>query len=407
MKRMLPKRLLQKKMNKLVITVRDSVVYYGYFQDGKAVELYCEQKENPSILGNIYVARVDKVAEGIKGAFLDLSQDQKAYYNLSPNKKPVKVSPGHEDKLYGGDLILVQVTKDAVKTKLPVVDTNVSLSGKYFVLSLENRGINVSKKIKDAKERERLLTLARSMSTEECGIVVRTNAQNVAEDILKEELSQLLHRCQRILQKAQISPGKTLIDREAPYYIRLAKELPSWELDEIITEDMFLYQELKDYYDGDEEILSKIRLYKDDYSLYLLYRFQHYYDNALHKLVPLKSGGSLVIEGTEAMTVIDVNTGSVIKNPRNQDSVFEKLNKEAAVEIVNQLRLRNLSGIIIIDFINMKKEEARDRLFSFLQKECERDRIPVRVIDFTALHLIEMTRNKVRKSLYEQWKECH
>ena len=174
-------------MNKLVITVKESVVYYGYFVDGKAVELYCEMLESPSILGNIYVARVDKVAEGIKGAFVELTKEQKGYYNLSPNKKPVKLSPGHEDKLYGGDLILVQVTKDAVKTKLPVVDTNVSLSGKYFVLSLENRGINVSKKIKDSKERERLLTLAKKMSIPECGIVVRTNAKGVPNDILEEE----------------------------------------------------------------------------------------------------------------------------------------------------------------------------------------------------------------------------
>ncbi len=396
-------------MNKLVITLRENVVYYGYFKDGKAVELYCEKVDNPSILGNIYVARVDKVADGIKGAFVELSNSQKGYYNISQTRKPVKFSPGHEDKLYGGDLILVQVTKDAVKTKLPVVDSNVSISGKYFVLSFENRGINISKKINDMAERERLLTLARNLAVADCGIVVRTNAKGVSEDILETELKELLSRAENLLKKARISPGRTLIAREAPYYVRLAKELPSWDLDEIVTDNETVLNELKDYYELNQDLanLNKIHFYDEEYPLYLLYRFEHYYDSALKKLVPLKSGGSIVIEPTEAMTVIDVNSGSAIKNKKQAEFVFEKINQEAAEEIAGQLRLRNISGMVIIDFINMKAEEKRKNLLRYLQKQCNNDRIPVRVIDITALNLVEMTRNKVRKSLMEQWKECH
>lgn len=394
-------------MNKLVITVKEDVVYYGYFMDGKAVELYCEKLESPTILGNIYVARVDKVADGIKGAFLDLTPDQKAYFNISPGKKPLKFTPGHEDRLYGGDLILVQVTKDAVKTKLPVVDSNVNLSGKYFVLSFERKGINLSKKIKKAEERERLLAITKANSTKDIGVVIRTNAENISEDILINELKYLNSQAELIMQKARMAPGKTLIHKDAPFYIRLSKELPAREFDEILTDSEVICQELREYYRSDEEISSKIAFYKDGYPLYKLYRMDHYYDLALQRHVPLKSGGSIVIDPTEAMVVIDVNSGAVIKGKGKNDSVYSKMNQEAAVEIVNQLRLRNLSGIILIDFINMKEEKEREQLFTFLQKECLRDRIPIRVVDFTALHLVEMIRNKVRRSLKEQWNDCH
>ncbi|MDO4976549.1 MAG: ribonuclease E/G [Eubacteriales bacterium] len=394
-------------MNKLVITVKENIVYYGYFVDGKAVELYCEKLESPTILGNIYVARVERVAEGIQGAFLEISPSQKAYYNLSPGKKPVKFTPGHEDGLYGGDLILVQVTKDAVKTKLPVVDSNVSISGKYFVISMERKGINLSKKIKKKEERDRLLSIARANSTNDFGLVIRTNAENISEDILVRELRSLMRQTELIMQKGQVAPGKTLIHKDASYYIRLAKELPMKELDEIVTDCDDIFKELKEYYASDSNIDSKIRFYKDEYSLYKLYRMDHYYEMALQRYVPLNSGGSIVIDQTEAMVVIDVNSGAVIKGKRGADSIFSKMNREAAMEIVDQLRLRNLSGIVLIDFINMKEEKERDRFFSFLQNECLRDRIPIRVIDFTALHLVEMTRNKVRKSLKEQWNECH
>ena len=411
-------------MNKLVITGKNNVIYYGYFQDGKAVELYCERRDHPSILGNIYVGRVEKVAEGIHGAFVELSKTQKAFYKISSSEPPVKLTPGHEDKLYGGDLILVQVSKDAVKTKLPVVDGNVCLTGKYFVLSFVKHGLNISRKIKDPAKRECLLNLAskvidqhdwktlsfankKSKKSLPFGLVIRTNACQEEEETLNKELEGLLTEYESMMQRAKASPGKTLLQGQIPYYIRLAQELPMSSLDEILTDEEEIYKELLSFYGASSDIANKIAFYRDDYDLYKLYRFDHFYETALHKTVLLKSGGSIVIEPTEAMVVIDVNSGSVIKSRKYADAVSESLNKEAATEIIRQLRLRNLSGMILVDFINMKGEESRKSIFSFLKKESEKDRIPIRVIDFTALYLVEMTRNKVRKSLYEQWKECH
>ncbi len=400
-------------MNKLVITSREDIVCYGYFRDGKAIELYCEKKKSTGLLGNIYVARVTRIAEGIQGAFLDLTGSDKGYCNLSPTKKPVKLSPGHEDRLYAGDLILVQVRKEGVGTKLPVVDTRINFTGKYFVFSMEKPGISISKKIKEKEERERLMHLAGAWIREQESlpyhIVIRTNARHTGHEELLRELDELKVRSDRLMQKARTAPEKTLLWEEAPFYLRLAKDLPFGRLDQILTDDPRIRDELKEYYQGEGErpLREKICFYEDDYPLYLLYRFDHWYDLALSRRIPLKSGGSIVIDTTEAMVVVDVNSGSVLKKKKEAETIFESMNKEAASEIIYQLRLRNLSGIILIDFINMKDAGSRERVLSALKKEAEGDRIPVRVIDFTALNLVEMTRNKVRKPLKDQWEECH
>ena len=399
-------------MNKLVITTREDMVCYGYFREGKAVELYCEKKST-GLLGNIYVARVTRIAEGIQGAFLDLTGRDKGYCNLSPAKKPVKLSPGHEDKLYAGDLILVQVKKEGTGSKLPVADTRVNFSGKYFVFSLEKPGISISKKIRDQEERDRLMHLTGKWIQDQENlpyhIVIRTNALQTEKEDLVRELNELKDRCDRLMLKARSAPEKTLIWEEAPFYLRFAKNLPFDRLDQILTDDPEIRDELTAYYqaEGDKPLREKICLYEDDYPLYLLYRFDHWYDLALSRRIPLKSGGSIVIDTTEAMVVIDVNSGSVLKKKKEAETIFEAMNREAASEIIYQLRLRNLYGIILIDFINMKDAESRERILSTLKKEAESDRIPVRVIDFTALNLVEMTRNKVRRPLKDQWEECH
>lgn len=397
---------MERKKNKLVITEKDGIICYGYFQDGIPVELGCEPKEPMSILGNIYAARVERIAEGIHGAFLEIGEKQKCYYTLS-DEQPVKLSPGHEDKLYGGDIILVQITKDAVKTKLPVCTGNISLNGKYFVLTLSDKRTGISKKIRNKPERERLETLIQKYTSKEYGIVVRTNAEGASEAALTQELEVLLSRYEELMRKAKIASGKTLLYKEPPYYITLGKELPEKELDEILTDNMDIFEELQEYYNHiGTASHSLLTFYEDSYSLYNLYRFAHYYEEAYGKYVWLKSGASLVIEPTEAMTVIDVNTGSVLKKKRQEDTLFYQINREAAKEIARQLRLRNISGIIMIDFINMKNPSQKEKLLALLDSECKKDRVHCNVIDMTALNLVEMTRSKVRRPLYEQIRLC-
>ena len=381
---------METKKNKLVISEKEGVICYGYFQDGIPAELYCEPKEQESLLGNIYAARVERIAEGIQGAFLEIGEGQKCYYSLS-GEQPIKLSPGHENKLYGGDVILVQITKDAVKTKLPVCTGNVSLDGKYFVFTLTEKRIGISKKIRKKEERERLNSLVKKYTDEDYGIIVRTNAAGIAEEILTEELKVLQQRYQELMRKAA---GKTLLYKEPPYYITLGKELPAKALDEILTDSKEIYEELQEYYKKDTSFDKiSVTFYEDTYSLYNLYRFAHYYEEAYGKYIWLKSGASLVIEHTEAMTVIDVNTGSVLKKKR-QEFTF------------GILVLEDISGIIMIDFINMKDEKQKEKLLLLLENECRKDRIHCNVVDMTALNLVEMTRSKVRRPLLEQITVC-
>ncbi|MBQ9156371.1 MAG: ribonuclease E/G [Eubacterium sp.] len=435
-------------INKLIITRKENRIYYGYFCDGQPVELYCEtaDSQDSTLLGNIYAARVERVAEGIGGAFLEIGPGQKCYYPLPKDgSKPVKLSPGHEDKLYGGDIILVQISKDAVKSKLPVADGNISFAGKYFVLTLSDRRFGISKKITDGEERKRLKKIVAyhynnllnnrcapdvdesgyldiwdmddlavegtscidMMQKRQFGLIVRTNAAGASEEELIKELTQLTSRCSRLLKKASTAPGKTCIYRTPDHYISMAADLPKQELGEILTDDPEIYKDLRDYYSsiGDETIEGKLRLYEDQYPLHKLYCLKTHYERALNKHVWLPSGGSLVIEQTEAMVVIDVNTGSVTKKKRQNDDLFYQINCEAAEEIGRQLRLRNLSGIIVIDFINMRYIDQQQKLLKKLQEVCSKDRVRTRVIDITALNLVEMTRQKVRRPLHEQCSE--
>lgn len=392
----------------LILTEKNGVVFYGYFCDGKPLELYCEKKEQSSILGNIYAARVEKIADGIGGAFLEIENGKKCYYPLSGAKKPVKLTPGHEDRLYGGDVILVQIVKDAVKTKLAVADSNISFPGKYFVLTLSDHRLSLSKKITDKEERDRLQTIAQPYCSGEYGFVVRTNAAGTEEAALKKELKELTEKYLELMRRAKTAPGKTLLYRNPPHYITMGQDLPEAELTKVLTDREDIFEELSSYYSrkGDRGFLDKLIFYKDTYPLEKLYRLNTFYQRALDKTVWLSSGGSLVIEKTEAMTVIDVNTGCVTRGKKKAMELFYRMNCEAAKEIAAQLRLRNLSGIILIDFINMKDNEQKEKLLSLLTLECSKDRVPTRVIDMTALNLVEMTRNKVRKPLHEQWDEC-
>lgn len=422
--------------HKCIITERCGVVRYGYFVDGQPVELYCEPKEQKSLVGNIYAARVERVADGIGGAFLEIrdhhGQNCKCYFRLpkgwrEPDSPIIRLSPGHKDGLCGGDIIMVQITKDAVKTKLPVAESNVSLAGKYFVLTPGDPHAGVSKKIKKREERERLSAFIARYKEENVGIVARTNAEGVREEELERELSSLLERYRALMSRASYVEGRTLLYREPPQYVTLAQELPGETLDEIVTDSPEIYEELCRYYkkesSGGSTLSAGIRenadarkqesetgglpitLYSDSYPLEKLYRFDHFYEAALQKNVWLPSGGSLVIEPTEAMVVIDVNSGSVTKKKKQAEMIYYEMNREAAAEIARQLRLRNLSGIIVVDFINMEKKEQRQQLLAFLSEQCKKDRINCQVIDMTALGLVEMIRSKGRKPLHEQMRD--
>ena len=407
-------------MSKIVITQKEGVFYYGLFQNENPLELYCDRIDRQSLLGDIYAARGERVADGLGAAFVELSDGKKAYLPLKKAEGAIRqgsMSSVSSDRLKGGDILLVQITKDAVKTKQAVADGNVSLDGKYLVLSLGDKRMGISRKISKEKERERLKDLLDQMKADlssdsvdnpllGAGIIMRTNSEGVSDQEILKEWKQILSRAQKLLRRFCTAPGHTLLAREPFYCEKLPREIPTAELEAVVTDDREIYRSLKELYQNDYEINSKIEFYEDSYPLYQLYRIEHFLKRATEKTVYLKSGGSLVIEPTEAMTVIDVNSGSVLKNKKKAQSIFYAMNMEAAEEIASQIRFRNLSGILMIDFINMSNHMQKEEVMDHLREACLSDRVPCRVVDMTRLGICEMPRSKVRKPLWEQIRDA-
>lgn len=400
-------------MNKIIITRMDGQILTALISGQRAVSLNLEEEER-SILGNIYIGKVKNIAKNINSAFIDLGGGQMAYYSLTENKThlfagALSRQPGDwQEKCEGSSLrpgheIVVQVSKDAIKTKDPVVTSCISFTGQYCVLTAGRRHIGFSSKITDehwkAQVRQALLT----EKDKDFGIIVRTNASFVAVDELLRELRQLKQQYYRLLSEAAYRTCYTLLYEAPPSYIGSLRDTYRDFMEEIVTDDAGIFHRIQDYLNACQpHDLDKVRFYEDSLlPLKKLYSIDKAVEEALQKRVWLKSGGYLVIEPTEAMTVIDVNSGKYAGKKTLRETIL-KINLEAAREIAFQLRLRNLSGIILIDFIDMDLQEDKDELMALLSSCCKKDPVKTTVVDMTELGLVEVTRKKIRKPFREQ-----
>ncbi|MGN0142519.1 MAG: ribonuclease E/G [Roseburia sp.] len=385
----------------------------------KLLEAQPEVPGAVSVLGNIYVGRVQNVVKNLNAAFIQIAPDTVCYYPLEDYKNPVFTRRLSGKKmLVAGDELLVQVKKEALKTKEATVTTNISLPGKYVVLTTENTRFGVSGKL-DALTRARVTELLSDFRSEEYGLIVRTNARNAADEAIRGEAEALAEEYAELLQRASHSTCFCCLKQEEPGYLRKLKDLREDQLAEIITDDREIYERICRFYGiPEEQLFSKgsvsvpldeqttdsgisIRFYHDSQiSLGNLYSLKHQLEEALRERVWLKSGAYLIIQPTEALTVIDVNTGKNTAKKETQEQ-FLAVNLEAAAEIARQLRLRNLSGIIVVDFINLKSEEAKKRLLEDFSRMLKEDPVQTALVDITALGLVEITRKKIRKSLAE------
>lgn len=366
------------------------------------VDFQIFQEEN-SLLNNIYVARVDNIVPNIKGAFVRISQKQVCYLPLEDVKSPLYVKKQSERKVLSiGDEIVVQVIKDAVKTKEPVVSTKLTLAGKYCVLTTDNTSLGVSKKITGEKHlyMSELLSANVGKQAEEhgFGMIIRTNALEASEEALLEDLNETIARFLQLKAKSIHQCAFAILEKSEEPYIQKLKTTDLSLLDGILTdeEDIFAEIEQKLPYLKEKELL---KFYNDkQVSLGTLYNFRGSVDKLIEKRVWLKSGANIIIEQLETMTVIDINSGKNIS--KNETAILE-INKEAAIEIARQLRLRNISGMIIIDFINMKSKEHMDELIAVLKEQIKKDSVTCSFMDVTKLGLVELTRKKTYKSLKE------
>lgn len=361
------------------------------------VEIHGNSAEKTSLIGDVYVARVAKVMPQMNAAFLQAGE-LVFFYPINHIESAIFTKKnGKGDGLCQGDELLVQVVRDAIKTKEICVTTNLSFSREYVILTTGDKKIGISQKIVGEKRKE-LKNALSEWNHSDFGIVIRTSAQGADLSTIENEIHSLVAIASKTIENGMHKVSGTLIKKAEHSFLshirRLVKEEPSLE---IVSDDILWVERLKEMLPDN----IAVRQYTDfSYPIEQLYSIQNMLKKALDKKVYLPSGGYLLIEPTETLTVIDVNSGKNIKR-KSRESYFDEINREAAVEIARQIRLRNISGMIIIDFINMDTDESVEQLMRRMRSYTKEDYVKVSVLDYTKLGLVEVTREKKYPSLYE------
>lgn len=402
-------------MNKLIIT-RETMknpadgtacTYQlcALYEDSRMIEASVQPEDTESILNNIYIGRVKSIAHNLNAAFVEIANGQVCYLPLDDFKYPVFTKKISKKQLAPGDELAVQVIKEAMKTKEAVVSANLSFAGEYLVLTSANLKTGVSSKL-SSEERTRLQTFARQLREEisasdsaiRFGLILRTNAAQADDQTLRTEFDQLYTQYLSLIEHAPARSVFSCLRKERPFYMKILTDTDKSILEEAVTDDRGIFEALQSLSSGQ----YRIRLYEDSLlPLARLYNAAGQLEAALKPRVWLKSGANIIIQPTEALTVIDVNSG---KNTAKKDKQLNhyKINLEAAREIAKQLRLRNLSGIILVDFIDLYDENLNQSLMNEFRACLKADPVPVNLVDITRLGLVELTRKKMKKPLAEQ-----
>lgn len=410
-------------MERLIITrmpIGDCQTFvYGWQEDGQINQLHLENPNQNSLLGSIHVGVVQKILPNIHGMFIEIDKQTVCFHSMQKGELPILQDNHRRSSIKAGDRLLVQVTQEALKSKSPQVSFQLSFPGKYLVLTTDNTIIGVSGKISDTRKKilkEALLSMKEQLSNTipeqeipmqerlPFGIIVRTNAAGATGEQLQAELERLYRKMCQIIHRGLHSPAHTCI-QSAPDFLEKAIQNQYWDRTEMIATDLPSVMERLQELQKKLLIPEKVTLkqYEDPLlPLYKLYRLEHHLEEGLKERIWLKSGGFLVIQQTEAFVVIDVNSGKYTGTKRAREE-YHKINQEAAREIHRQMTLRNLYGIILIDFINMRQKEEQEHLLHTMSHLVSQDQIPTKVIDITALGIMELTRKKEEKSLHEQY----
>ncbi len=377
---------------------RVAVVYLGEIQ-----ELHIERDSQRGLVGNVYQGRVSRVLPGMQSAFIDIGLDRAAFLHVGDivEARCDNCPRPIEKVLHEGQSILVQVIKDPISAKGARLSTQISMAGRFLVYLPQETRIGISQKIEDESEREILRErLTRVLPVDEHGgFIIRTMANIAEDDELASDVSYLRTLWYAIQARAENTPGPKLIFQELDLEHRVLRDFATTETSRILVDSRETFLRLQAFADEfARNSAGKVSHYTADRPLFDLYGVEDEIEKALGRRVDLKSGGYLVIDQTEALTTIDVNTGSFTSGRTFDETIF-KTNLEAAQSIARQLRLRNLGGIIILDFIDMDNTEHKNAVLAEFSKSLARDRTRMTINGFTSLGLVEMTRKRTRESL--------
>jgi len=397
----------------ILMNVTPSEVRVAMVENGVLQELSIERSSRRGLVGSIFKGVVSRVLPGMQAAFVDIGLDRTAFLHVSDLVIPASKLPGDFERaadesrndniselLREGQEILVQIIKDPLGTKGARLTTQISLPARFLVFIPSEKGVGISQKIDDETERKRLRTIIDSFSQEfQGGYIVRTAAEGMSEEELRADGMFFQKLWPEIQAAAKDAKPKTLVYEDLPLVVRTMRDRVLDELDRVMVDSKETFKRINKFASKFvPEVVERLEYYPGERPLFDLYGIEDEIQRALEPKVQLKSGGHLVIDQTEAMTTIDVNTGAFVGHRNLEETIF-KTNLEAAQSIARQLRLRNLGGIIILDFIDMVDEEHKRQVLRALEKYLQKDKARTNISGVSALGLVEMTRKRTQESL--------
>lgn len=393
-------------MDLILIGVREEENHIAILESSKLVEYYIEKKDK-RILGNIYRGRVVNVLPGMEAAFVDIGIQKNAYLyvkDATSNEINTKRDIAIEDVVKNGDEVIVQVIKEPIGNKGPKITTHLTIPGRYVVLTPFSEKITVSKKITEVNEINRLLKIGSEIRQDQMGMIMRTASKDMAKECIEEDAKYLINIFKKIKRERYFSPTPKLIYEEIDMIHKLVRDVFINSEYRLIINDRFKYESIMELL----QIISPSSMnrveFKENQDIFESFNVNENILNIFNRVIPLDSGGYIVIDETEALTAIDVNTGKYTGNLCLEETIVNT-NLEATREIARQLRLRDIGGIIIIDLIDMDNEENVVKVLNSLEVELKKDRTKSNILGITKLGLVEMTRKKVRNRL--SWNFSH
>ncbi len=424
----------------IIINSSTSQTRVAITEDGNLVDFFIEHADKERMVGDVYLGKVARVLPGIRAAFIDIGLKHDAFLHFSdigdtledmqtilddedeepefdlddeePDEGTVKEKKSttferikNIPKLHKGQEILVQIIKEPVKDKGVRVSSSISIPGRFCVLLPFDNKIGISKKISDYKERRRLKKLARSILPNNCGLIIRTAAKEQTEEVLAGDLKYLVNNWNEIQEKVKDSDPPSVVYNDLGTTISVIRDLFTSDISKVFIDSKKIFKEIRDYIKFiHPALLNRIEYYKGNKSIFEVFKIEEQIKSLLGVRVPLPSGGHIVIEHTEAMTVVDVNSGRYAAK-KEQELNSLKTDLEASREIVRQLRLRDIGGLIVIDFIDLEDEKNRKKVFDELKKEFRKDRAKIAILPMTDFGLMQITRERIRENIVQSMHE--